>query len=112
MPGSMVRMATAGALMAYALSFPPSLLPASAKTIQVVIDDLAFGKVPMDARVGDAIDWSNQDFVAHTATARDGSFDVILAPGKSGRTVLKHAGEIAFYCRFHPTMTGEIAVAP
>ena len=112
MPGLMAHMATPGALVAYALSCPPSLPPASAKAIQVVIDDLAFGKVPTEARVGDAIAWSNQDFVAHTVTARDGSFDVTLAPGKSGRTVLKHAGEIAFYCRFHPTMTGEITVAP
>jgi len=30
---------------------------------------------------------------------------------RGGRTVLKKAGKIAYYCRFHPNMTAEIDVA-
>src|SRR4051812_27935822 len=100
----------ASALVLCALLSPPLLPRSSAKTWHIVVRDVAFGDLPSGAEVGDVLEWSNKDFVAHTATARDGSFDVILLPGKTGRTVLKHVGKIIFYCRYHPTMTGEIAV--
>jgi plastocyanin len=101
-----------GALVTCTLLSSPSLLPASAKTLHVTIDKVAFGDVPAHAQVGDTVEWSNRDFVAHTATARDGSFDVDLMPAKTGLAVLKHSGKIVFYCRYHPTMAGEIIVAP
>jgi plastocyanin len=101
----------AGALVTCALLSSPSMLQASAKTLHVTIDKVAFGDIPADAQVGDTVEWSNRDFVAHTATARDRSFDVDLMPGKTGLAVLRHSGKIRFYCRYHPTMVGEINVA-
>jgi plastocyanin len=83
-----------------------------AKTLRIVIENVAFGPALPDARVGDVVDWVNKDFVAHTATARDGSFDVVLPPGKTVALRLRHAGTISFYCRYHPNMTGAITVAP
>jgi plastocyanin len=50
--------------------------------------------------------WVNRDFVRHTATARDKTFDLSLEPRTSGRTVVRKAGTITFYCRFHPGMKG------
>src|SRR6185437_16096779 len=85
---------------------------AGAETLHVVIKNMVFSDVPATAHVGDVVEWSNEDFVAHTATARDHAFDIVIAPGKVGRTVLKSPGELRFFCRFHPTMTGEIDVAP
>jgi plastocyanin len=29
-----------------------------------------------------------------------------------GRVTLEHAGEVDYFCRFHPNMTGQIVVAP
>ena len=78
----------------------------------MVIENVAFVAVPADAHVGDVVEWSNKDFVAHTATARDGSFDVNILPGKSVNTMLRRPGRIAFYCRYHPAMTGELNVSP
>jgi plastocyanin len=46
----------------------------------------------------------------HSATARDNTFDVNVTVSKSGRTVLKKGGKIAYYCRYHPNMTAEIDV--
>jgi len=106
------RTLVSGALAACVLLSPASVLPAWAKVLSVVIQNVAFGEVPAGAQVGDTIEWTNKDFVAHTATARDGSFDVELPPEKSVHTVLRHAGGIKFYCRYHPTMAGEIIVAP
>ena len=75
------------------------------------MDAMNFGSMPKDARVGDVIIWENRDTVQHTATARDGSFDVRLQPGEKGRTVLKTAGNLAIYCIYHPMMRTTLRVA-
>ena len=81
------------------------------REIVVVMDNMDFGRLPTDAKVGDVIIWDNRDTVQHTATARDGSFDVRLQPGKKGRTVLRKAGNIAIWCIYHPMMRGTLSVA-
>jgi plastocyanin len=49
-----------------------------ADTIQVKMEKLGFVPAEITAHVGDTIEWVNSDFVAHTATARDGSWDVLI----------------------------------
>lgn len=88
------------------------LQPAAAATLRIVVEDIAYHNVPAQAHVGDEIVWINKDFVDHTATARNGSFDILLPAGKTVRMTLKVAGKVAFYCRFHPQMTGTIVVLP
>lgn len=80
------------------------------KVYTATIRDLAFGGMPQGARVGDTIEWVNADLFRHTATARDRSFDVDLAPKAHGRTVLKKPGALVVYCRFHPGMTATLHV--
>ncbi|MDB5568478.1 MAG: amicyanin [Tardiphaga sp.] len=87
------------------------LVPAQAETIQVVIDKLVFSPAEINAKVGDTIEWVNKDVLAHTATARDG-WDVPIAANKSASVVLKNAGAVDYYCRFHPNMKGRIVVEP
>ena len=82
---------------------------ARAAVIQIKIENLAFTPAEVSAQVGDTIEWTNVDFVAHTATARDGTFDIMLPP--SGTLVMKTAGTIDYYCRVHPNMTAQIAVS-
>ena len=84
----------------------------SAETIRVEVKRLAFAPAQITARVGDTIEWVNEDFVAHTATARDGQWDVQLPPHATGRTLVKRSGRIDYYCRYHPNMKGTITVAP
>jgi len=76
----------------------------------VVIDNLKFGPVPAVLHKGDTIVWVNKDFLRHTATASDHSFDVDLQAGASGKTVLTKTGSIPFVCRFHPNMRGMLEV--
>lgn len=83
-----------------------------AKTAVIAIDQLAFGSAPADLHVGDTVEWVNHDMFEHTATAKDGQFDVDLQPGASGEVVLKRSGSVGYYCRFHPGMTGQITVSP
>lgn len=83
----------------------------SPRTFTVIMDNMDFGTMPEDARVGDTIIWDNRDTVQHTATDRAGSFDVRLQPGKKARTVLKKAGNLALYCIYHPMMRTTLKVA-
>jgi len=83
---------------------------ARAETIQVKIEKLTFMLPQVTAHVGDTIEWVNADFVAHTATARDGVFDIVIQPNMTGSFVLKTEGTVDYYCRFHPNMTGRITV--
>jgi plastocyanin len=84
---------------------------AFADVVQVRIDALAFGPADVSARVGDTIEWSNSDFVDHTATARSGAWDFVIPEGGSARLELKRAGDVEYYCKYHPMMVGRIHVA-
>jgi plastocyanin len=50
------------------------------------------------------------DFVAHTATARNGSWDVLIPVNAKRNVVLKAEGTLDYYCKFHPNMTGRILI--
>jgi plastocyanin len=84
---------------------------ARAETIRIETSKILFAPAEIKARVGDVLEWVNNDFVAHTATARDGRFDVMLEPGQSGSTRLQKAGSFDYYCRYHPNMTGRVTVS-
>ena len=85
---------------------------AQAATIQISMENLEIMPAQASARVGDTIEWSNKDVLAHTATARNGDFDVMLPPKKTGTLVVKKAGTFEYYCRFHPNMKATLTVAP
>jgi plastocyanin len=76
------------------------------------IDKLKFSPAEVSAHVGDTIEWVSNDFVAHTATARNKDWDVAIPAKGTGRVTLQHVGEVDYFCRFHPNMTGGISVAP
>ena len=81
-------------------------------TIRVAVDKLKFDPPAISAHVGDTIEWASSDFVAHTATAKNKDWDVAIPAKGMGRVTLEHAGEVDYFCRFHPNMTGRIVVAP
>jgi plastocyanin len=86
-------------------------VPAQAETIRVTIDQLVFSPVQIKAKVGDTVEWINKDILAHTATV-NGDWDVMIAANASASLVLKKAGTLDYYCRFHPNMKGQIIVTP
>ncbi len=87
-------------------------VPAQAATIQIVMDNLVVSPAVATAKVGDTIEWINKDVFAHTATARNGDFDVAMPPKKTVILVLKKAGTVEIYCRFHPHMKATLTIAP
>ena len=95
-----------------ALLFGMIAVPAQAATIQITMQDLVFAPAEVAAKVGDTIEWINKDAFAHTATARNGDFDVTIAPKKTVISVLKKSGAIEYYCRYHPNMKAVLTIAP
>jgi plastocyanin len=95
-----------------ALALTVFAVPAHAATIQIVMQDLVFAPAEVSAKVGDTIEWVNKDVFAHTATARNGDFDVSLPPKKTVTSVLNKAGTVEYYCRFHPNMKAVLKIAP
>lgn len=100
-----------GPAAALLLLVAPSLAAAAPRTHVVTIDKMKFGALPADVKAGDTILWDNRDLFRHTATAKDGSFNVDLSAGAKGKTVVRKAGAIAFTCKYHPGMRGVLKVA-
>jgi plastocyanin len=96
-------------LAALTLGMPVS---AHAATIQILMENLVISPAGATAKVGDTIEWINKDIFVHTATARNGDFDVTLPPKKTVTLVLKKAGTIDYYCRYHPNMKAVLTVTP
>jgi plastocyanin len=85
---------------------------AHAATIQITMQNLVISPAEATAKVGDTVELINNDVLAHTATARNGDFDVTMPPKKTVTLVLKKAGAVEYYCRFHPNMKAVLNVAP
>ena len=100
----MKRSATLVALIVLTVS------AAASEVVHITIHDLAFSPAEVNAKVGDTIEWVNSDFVDHTATDKDGIWDIAIPAGKSAQ--LKHTspGSFSYYCKVHPGMTGTIHV--
>lgn len=98
-------------LLAPALATALITSPALATTIEVTIDKLVFSPTNIRAKVGDTIEWTNKDVIAHTATAK-GGWDVMIPAKSKGKVTLKAAGAVDYFCRFHPNMKGRVEVAP
>ena len=81
-----------------------------AETIRIIVSKMAFDPPRVTAHTGDTIEWVNSDTLPHTATGRHNEWDVMLPLNGSGRFTLKTAGEIDYYCRLHPNMTGHLSV--
>ena len=95
-----------------ALLFGMIAVPADAATIQITTTDLVFAPAEVSAKVGDTIEWINKDVLVHTATARNGDFDVNMPPKKTVTSILTKAGTVEYYCRYHPNMKAVLTIAP
>ena len=75
----------------------------------IAIESFAFSPARVTVKVGDRIEWTNNDVVPHTATAADKSWDTgEMTNGESRVVVITAAERIEYFCTFHPQMKGEI----
>jgi plastocyanin len=85
---------------------------AQAATINVTIDKLVFSPAEVTAKVGDTVEWTNNDILAHTASATNGDWNVAIAPKQTSRLVMKKSGDVDYFCKYHPNMKGRVVVTP
>jgi len=78
----------------------------------VTLKDMKFGPTPPAMHVGDTVEWTNDDIFVHSATAKDGSFDVELKPKARLWTTFHAPGKYVFTCRYHPGMSGTLEIRP
>jgi plastocyanin len=93
-----------------ALFAAPAPSMAKSRTYTVEIKDMTFGPMPAKLKVGDVVEWVNADIFRHTVTAKNGAFDVDLAPKAHAWTTFHQPLQTGVYCRFHPGMTGAVTV--
>jgi len=98
-----------GIAIAAMLSFA-AVTGATAATVKVTIKGFKFSPAAVTAHIGDTIEWTNNDPMAHTSTAKTGDWDLSLPAGKSSSVVLKKAGAFDYFCKIHPSMTGKVTV--
>jgi YVTN family beta-propeller protein len=85
--------------------------PASAAGAKISIAGFAFGPQAITVKAGEAITWSNDDGSPHTVTFRDGSPGAnSLSPGETFSRMFDKPGTYAYFCSFHPYMTGSVVV--
>lgn len=81
------------------------------RAAKVEIADYAYEPDPVRIQVGGKVTWQNEDSVAHTATADDGSFDTgPIEEGKIKSETFKKAGTFTYICSIHPQMKGTVEV--
>lgn len=79
--------------------------------VTVTIDAVTYSPKFTTVHVGETVTWVNKDLVAHTVTAKNGSFDSKeIPPGKSWTFTPKQRGQFDYKCTLHPTMKGTLVV--
>jgi plastocyanin len=90
----------------------PTPPPVAAGAVPVTIRNFAFDPPTVQIRTGQAVEWTNEDPVAHTATADDKTFDSgNLNTDQSFGYVFDTPGTFPYICIYHPYMKGTIEVS-
>lgn len=85
---------------------------------QVLVQNYAYYPSSVRVRQGGQVNWINRDQVAHTATSplpgtvSTYPFDRELPPGGQGSITFGVPGTWGYYCRYHPSMRGQVTVIP
>lgn len=81
------------------------------KTHTVVMEGMEFRPAVLTINSGDTMVWVNKDLVEHTATSTTAGFDSkMIRPGQSWKYTIRTGGDVAYFCTYHPTMTGTLRV--
>ena len=88
-----------------------SVLAAEWHVIEMV--KLKFVPAELDVAPGDTIVWINKDFVPHTVTASDDSWDSdIIKKSGEWQIVVRSGMPSDYFCRFHPAMKARFNITP
>lgn len=82
------------------------------RAVEVKAKDIRFVPPAVTAKVGQRIEWVNEDSIPHTVTAERGAeFDSgNLDQGDTFEYTPREAGNIRYLCNIHPNQQGTITV--
>ena len=85
--------------------------PGNGSLVTVQINNFVYSPDPVTVRVGQQINWKNNDSVTHTATL-DGAFNNVISPmsAQGAPVTMGTVGTFTYRCTIHPNMTGRIVV--
>ena len=85
----------------------------SGSLVTVQINNSVFSPNPITMRVGQQVNWKNNDSITHTATL-DGMFNNVISPmsAQGAPVTMNAAGTFNYHCTIHPGMNGSIVVQP
>jgi len=96
-------------------SSPPSPTPPpGGSLVTVFITNNVYSPNPLNVRVGQMVNWKNNDSIIHTATM-DGGFNTGNIPPLSAHdnpVTFSAVGTFTYHCVIHPSMVGTIVVRP
>ncbi len=79
---------------------------------QVIMKGIRFQPAELTVHPGETVEFRNEDIVAHTVTADDGSFDSgLIQPGSSWKMTVQKAGTVAYHCTPHPNMKATLVTS-
>src|SRR6476646_10797974 len=79
---------------------------------QVIMKGIRFQPAELNVHPGETVDFKNEDIVAHTVTADDGSFNSgLIQPGSSWKMTVQKAGTLAYHCTPHPNMKATLVAS-
>lgn len=111
MTGVIEVLDTAGSAIGTPAASPVASPVATSETTEITIADFSFNPAEITISVGSVVTWVNGGAAPHTATASDQSFDTgVIDPGAAASHTFGQTGEFAYFCAFHPTMTGTVIV--
>jgi len=93
--------------------FVLAAVPKGPQTHTVVVREIKFQPAVLMVKVGDTVEWRNDDIVPHTATstAQPKKFDSgILPVGSSWKYVVTKRETYFYTCTLHPNMKAELIV--
>jgi plastocyanin len=89
--------------------------PGTGALVTVFITNSVYSPNPMTMKVGQQVNWKNNDTIEHTATFDNGMYESGNIPPLSAHDnplTMNTAGTFTYHCRIHSGMTGSIVVQP
>ena len=87
--------------------------PSSGSLVTVQINNNVYSPNPVTLKVGQQLNWKNNDSVTHTATL-DGMFNNVISPNSAqgAPVTFSTAGTFNYRCTIHSGMNGQVVVQP
>jgi plastocyanin len=90
---------------------PAAVVDPAAPVVKAGMRGMAYAPARIEIAAGTTVEWKNEDPLAHTVTAADGSFDSgPVPPGGTWARTFTQPGSYDFRCTPHPFMKGVVVV--